>query len=645
MVIVTRLNPGWYVAAAGTIALALVALAGAAPAFAETSSPWSAAVELGVPAEAAATGGATLLSVSCAAAGSCGAVGSYEVDATHRLPMAISKQDSTWQPALKITLPANADTYQQNARLEQVSCSAPGYCAAIGMYEDSRGEYQAMAVSELAGSWASASEVGLPEGAEQRSLGIERLFSSISCSGPVDCAAVGQYYEGGNEKRRAMFATSVNGVWQSGATRAQLPEPTAEEPGANLTSVSCWAPGSCSAVGYYKPLATPTTWRALVIGENGGAWTAASQPPLPAGRRVEQDELVSVICFGPGNCDATGALRDEVYAYGMAARERNGVWQQGVELVPPPGTPYELTADLSQLACSGEEACVAAGYRGKEETLLTAFSAGKWGSEELLLIPGSPERPESKIAGIACTPAAFCTAIGEYEEPGEVRRSMLVIANAGVWNTSPSGVTLPPDATAGGSLNAISCSAGGNCDAVGGFASGAAPGNSRPMAISLGEPPAPAGSGPHPVVVPMSKKSSLAVLASVRIGDLLLRLLGPLRCSASGKRMSLKLTATYASTRHPAAFKVMHVSLFIDGGRRTRALVGKGRHRRRVVLYRPQFQSARPTTFSFAPARIHAHRGRNKVTAVVTLARYRVVHHRRIRHVITKRLRASFSVC
>jgi hypothetical protein len=559
--------------------------------------------------------------------------------------MAISKQASTWQPAFTITLPGNANAYQQNARLEQVSCSALGYCAAIGVYEDSRGEYQAMAVSQLAGTWGAASEVGLPEGAEERLLGIESLFNSISCAGPDDCAAVGQYYEGGNEKRRAMFATSVDGVWQSRATRAQLPEATAEEPGANLKSVSCWAPGSCSAVGYYKTSATPTTWRALVIAENGGAWTAASQPPLPLGRRVEQDELYSVVCLGPGNCEATGALRDEVYAYGMAARERNGVWQQGVELVPPPGTPYELTADLSKLACSGEEACVAAGYRGKEETLLTASSAGQWGSEQLLLIPGAPERPQSKIEGIACTPAAFCTAIGEYEEPGEVRRSMLVLANAGVWNTSPSGVTLPPDATGGGSLNAISCSVGGNCDAVGGFASGAAPGHSRPMAISLGEPPAPAGSGLHPRVVPVSRRSSLAVLVSARVGDLLVRLLGPLQCGALGKRMSLKLTVTYASARHPAAFKVTHVSLFIDGGRRTRVLVGNGRHRRRAVVYRPQFQSARPTTFTFVPARIHAHRGRNKVTAVVTLARYQVAHHRRVRHVITKRLRASFSVC
>jgi hypothetical protein len=643
--IVTRLNQRSHVSAVGTIVLVLIALAGAAPTFAETSSPWSAAVELGVPAGAAATGGATLLSVSCAAAGSCGAVGSYEVDTAHRLPMAISRQGSAWQPAVTITLPGNADSYQQNARLEQVSCSAPGYCAAIGMYEDSRGEYQAMAVSELAGSWGAASEVGLPEGAEERRLGIERLFNSISCSGPVDCAAVGQYYEGGNEKRRAMFATSVDGVWQSRATRAQLPEPTAEEPGANLKSVSCWAPGSCSAVGFYKTAATPTTWRALVIAENGGAWTPASQPPLPAGRRVEQDELVSVVCLGPGNREATGALRDEVYAYGMAARERNGVWQQGVEVVPPPGTPYELTADLSQLACSGEEACVAAGYRGVEETLLTALSAGQWGREQLLLIPGSPERPQSKIRGIACTPAAFCTAIGDYEELGGVRRSILVIANASVWNTSPSGVTLPPDATAGGSLNAISCSAGGNCDAVGGFASGAASGHSRPMAISLGEPPAPAGSGLHPGMAPVSRTSSLAVLASTRIGDLLLRLLGPRQCSAIDKRMSLTLTASYASPRHRGAFKVRHVSLFIDGGRRTRVLVGKGRHRRRAVVYRPQFQSARPTTFSFVPAKLHAHRGRNKVTAVVTLARYQVVHHRRVRHVITKRLRGSFSVC
>jgi hypothetical protein len=215
-----------------------------------------------------------------------------------------------------------------------------------------------------------------------------------------------------------------------------------------------------------------------------------------------------------------------------------------------------------------------------------------------------------------------------------------------------SGVTLPPDATGEAALDAISCSPASNCDAVGGYRSTSIGGRGRPMALALGEPPpTPAVPPQAPTVtqnasdVASARPAPLAVIATGQVAGTILRLLAPSGCNAPTARTSLRLTSQAARNSNGSSYRVERVAVYIDGGRRATVLAGSARHRHRRVIYRPQFQSGGAAQFSFVPAQIRAHTGRNSVLAVVTLVRYRVVGHRRVAQRKTTRLKSTLLVC
>lgn len=622
--------------------IVLLLLGGAVPA-ADAAVGWSSPTQLELPSGASAGTEGELLSTSCYAIGSCTAVGSFGAG-EEEAPMTISEEGASWQPARAIALPANTAVGPTGV-LEHVSCSAPGYCAAVGVYQDSRGEFEPMAASEIAGVWGPASQIQLPGDEEGRHSRSEPLFSSLSCSGPDDCASVGNYAKGGLGEPTGMFVTSTDGVWQTQATRVQFPHGFSEGR-TDLASVSCWAPGSCSAVGHYG---SGTAARAMFMTETAGAWSTLEPAPDPADRHVESDSFASIACFGAGECEASGSLLEGSSAYAIVDDERDGVWQPGLVLAPPPGSERELGVSLGQVACGSEQLCVAAGFRGVEEGWVAAFTNGQWGALQLLVLPnGLPRRPHSKVDGVACA-SADCTAIGEFEEANGTRQLMLVSASAYGWDTLASVIGLPGGAYA--NLRGISCSPAGNCDAVGGLESTSS-GPILPMVLSTGEPSPPSTPSPSSTASPGAPQpsagggpgraaSSLAVIASAGAAGFVLKLLAPLQCTAPDALTSLKLSSARA-TRHASGYTISHVSLYVDGG--ARATI-QGPHGRRRVVHRPQFQSSYALAFTFEPSKLHLHRGANEVLALVTLRRVQTIDHRRVVRMIIKRLTGTFRVC
>jgi hypothetical protein len=93
--------------------------------------------------------------------------------------------------------------------VNSVSCGAPGDCVAGGSYKDGRGpnSSQAFAVSETAGSWGDAME--LP-GTAWLNAGDEAEVDSVSCAAPGDCSA-GGYYTDGRGKGQAFVVSEKNG--------------------------------------------------------------------------------------------------------------------------------------------------------------------------------------------------------------------------------------------------------------------------------------------------------------------------------------------------------------------------------------------------------------------------------------------------
>ena len=95
----------------------------------------------------AATAAAVIRSVSCAAAGSCAAGGTYLNASHHGQAFVVTQANGTWGTAREVpgTATLNKGGY---AHVNSVSCGAAGNCSAGGVYTDSSQRWQAFAVSE-----------------------------------------------------------------------------------------------------------------------------------------------------------------------------------------------------------------------------------------------------------------------------------------------------------------------------------------------------------------------------------------------------------------------------------------------------------------------------------------------------------------
>jgi hypothetical protein len=74
-----------------------------------------------------------------------------------------------------------------------VSCVSAGNCGAAGQYRDGSGNYQALVVSDVNGTWGKAIEV---PGLGALNKGGFADVSSVSCSSAGHCDAGGVYADG-----------------------------------------------------------------------------------------------------------------------------------------------------------------------------------------------------------------------------------------------------------------------------------------------------------------------------------------------------------------------------------------------------------------------------------------------------------------
>ena len=104
----------------------------------ETAGTWRAGVEAPLPAR-----GGWLRSVSCASTGNCGAVGNHGNNSGGADGLLLTETADKWT-AVKATLPANASAPDQFVELLSVSCASAGNCGAVGDYKDSSGNYRGL---------------------------------------------------------------------------------------------------------------------------------------------------------------------------------------------------------------------------------------------------------------------------------------------------------------------------------------------------------------------------------------------------------------------------------------------------------------------------------------------------------------------
>jgi hypothetical protein len=212
---------------------------------------------------------------------------------------------STAWTEVAAVLPANADT-SQGATFGSVSCAAPGDCTAVGTYYDSSGDPQGLLLTETSGSWAPGVQAVLPANAEaNRFTGV----GSVSCAAPGDCTAVGGYYDSSGDPE-VLLLTETSGSWAPGV-EGVLPANAGTNPnyGAYLSSVSCASVGNCTAIGGYTD--SSGNGQLLLMTETSGIWAAGVDAVLPANAGPNPNaSLYQVSCAAPGDCTAVGLYAD-----------------------------------------------------------------------------------------------------------------------------------------------------------------------------------------------------------------------------------------------------------------------------------------------------------------------------------------------
>jgi hypothetical protein len=178
VVLAFAIVPGLSAAATGRSAVAAIP----DPAWAGSTAPTAG---LSPPPAAPVGNGVVLGSVSCPAAGSCVAVGHYANATAGTVPLAETLSGGPWTATAVPTSGLNPPD-ENSARLTKVSCPAAGTCVAIGTYLAAPNDLQSVIATLSGGSWTAMTA---PAPAANRV--VELL--GISCPAAGSCVAAGYY--------------------------------------------------------------------------------------------------------------------------------------------------------------------------------------------------------------------------------------------------------------------------------------------------------------------------------------------------------------------------------------------------------------------------------------------------------------------
>jgi hypothetical protein len=398
---------------------------------------------------------ADVLSVSCAAPGSCAVGGYYQNHGKHGV--VASERNGRWRQAIEV--PGLTALGKGGSQVTAVSCASPGYCAAGGYYGNhSRNPYEVttgrgFVASERNGRWHRAIEV---PGLGALNTGGNTEVSSVSCASRGYCAAVGFYTVSGGH-RQGFVAVEQSGVW---GQAAGVPGLGALNTGgyAEVASVSCASPGNCTAGGQYRETGG-WRWQAFVVSETNGTWGTAQE--VAANLNTGADARVDTVsCGSPGNCAAggqfTGASGDQAFVIS----EVNGTWASARAIA---GTASCCGgAEVTSVSCASAGNCAAGGefdYGGYNAAFLVNEKNGAWG--KMMYVPGLNRLSrDAYLSSVSCASAGNCAAGGNHDNT-----YFLDVEKNGVWRK----VTAVPGVPVN-FVNSVSCASARSCVAGGSYA-------------------------------------------------------------------------------------------------------------------------------------------------------------------------------
>ncbi|HUN79616.1 MAG TPA: hypothetical protein VMU32_11880 [Solirubrobacteraceae bacterium] len=319
----------------------------------ESAGAWEPALEVSLPA-GVSSDQVVFDDLSCPSAGNCVAAGKYVNASDEWQGFLVSETAGSWHAALEPPLPANAASNRQED-VTGVSCASAGDCTAVGSYQESAGHGEGVLWTETGGTWAPGTESALPANA-----GSSSELRAISCPSAEDCTAVGEYTAASGHSEGFMLGESA-GTWGA-AVEASLPANASSAPGADVHIVRCASAGNCTAVGIYVATSPEESDEAMFLTETAGVWGAAVERPLPADAGPQLVIEGSLSCPAAGDCGYVGNYKvGEFISRALLETENDGAWGPGIAGQLPANATGDPGAFLSSVSCTSPGDCTAVG--------------------------------------------------------------------------------------------------------------------------------------------------------------------------------------------------------------------------------------------------------------------------------------------
>ena len=358
---------------------------------------------------------ASLGEVSCAAAQSCVAVGSYE-DASTYVGLIERLSNGTWRAQRAPNPPTtSSDPY---LTLADVDCPAATSCVAVGTYDTGAKGVQALIETFTAGKW-TARPAPLPVTAPDSEL------ISIACSAAGSCAATGTYADSHGDTQ-GFVEHERNGHWTASLLKLPRDAVTTGQ-SVSLEGVSCPSATDCVAVGSYD--STSGQAQPFLVTYHSGAWKL-SLAPEPAGTRLVSffftyvpDGSGAITCPAAGSCLAIGAYVSADHRELPVVEHLTSNGWAALPVPLPSGA--NSSGLLLSLSCPSASECVVTGDWSPGEhaeydqpPLVDTLHGSTWTRTPVLLpadaAGGGANPGVGSLSAINCTPSRFCAATGSY---------------------------------------------------------------------------------------------------------------------------------------------------------------------------------------------------------------------------------------
>jgi hypothetical protein len=264
------------------------------------------------------------------------------------------------------------------------------------------------------------------------------VLNSVECRSASSCYAVGTVTRNWGAKYGIVVEQWNGESW----TVVNVPVPKDDVEG-GLSSIACPSARACVAVGGVDIYVDRRVeYRGGIVERwNGSDWTYSYQGPKYEEHGVG---FAGVTCPSTQSCVAVGSLY-----VGPLIQTWNG--RSWARASTPSGIRF---GELHSVSCSQVGACTAVGVDSAhgELPLVLRESGTSWRAEGTPVLTDGPST-QASLAGVSCTSARSCTAVGTYYPSSSTTER----AVAEQWNGSRWTIQATPDPANYTTLTAVSC--------------------------------------------------------------------------------------------------------------------------------------------------------------------------------------------